>query len=116
MALLALPAGAAAKAGIPTTVSLDDVTLVGSQVEMIGHLTSSNRKCLGGRTVKIFITYVNHGRLLVDTDVTSVNGSWAGSGRDQGAASARVEVLRKTFGRRGHRRTCAAASTTFTFS
>jgi hypothetical protein len=115
--LAALPAGAQAKPPIPTTISFDDDAIVGTQVELIGHLTSPNRKCLSGRRVRLLFTNIDFtGRKLVDTDITSVNGIWAGSGSDSGTTSARAKVVRKTFGPRGHRRTCAAATVTLHFA
>jgi hypothetical protein len=108
-ALLALPPAADAGTPIPATLTIDDSTVVGPLFEFVGHLTTPNRKCLGGRTVKLFNEF-GSSRTLIDTDVTSSNGVFAGSGDPTGATGLQMTVTRKSFGPRKHRRTCASAT------
>jgi len=110
LALLGLPTGAQAKAPIPTTMVSDGLQFSGPNLEFTGHLTSPNSKCLAGRTVKFFIDYNSGGWKQVDTDVTSANGVWAGSGVGSMQRSAKATVSKKTIGPRKHRRTCGSAS------
>ena len=105
-----LAATAEAQAPIPTTISV--VTTYGGGDNVLyafGGLTTPNSKCLANRTVKIFFTNSN-GTKLVDTDRTSNTGTWAGRGNIPLPTKARFTVTRKTFGHRGHRRTCAGDS------
>lgn len=109
-AAFGLAPAAEAQAPIPTTISLQ--TIYGASDNVLyafGDLTTPNPKCLANRTVKIFYTNSN-GTKLVDTDRTSNGGIWAGRGNIPLTSKARFTVTRKTFGRKGHRRTCASDS------
>jgi hypothetical protein len=78
-----------------------------SGLEIFGHLKSHNPKCLAGRTVRIFL-----GSELVDTDVSSSVGVWAGANPGIQAGEYRATVTKKTFGPKRRRRTCATATAT----
>jgi len=107
--LLAVPAAAAGRgAPIPTTISRDFATTIGTVLQQYGHLTSPNPKCLAGRTVKL-VYYYPDGEKLVDTDVTSFSGIWGGSG-PSGITGLRYTATTKRFGPKKHRRTCASAT------
>ena len=104
-ALLGAPAAVQAQKLIPTQVIVDSDVAAGPGLEIVGHLTSPNPKCIRGRVIKIFFKYPG-GTRLVDTAISSPQGVWAGGGNDTGLIHARITGTRKTFGRRGHRRTC----------
>ena len=111
-ALLALPAGAGAKAPpIKTSIIIDDGQPGGLGLELLGHLTSPNPKCVSGRTVKLFFVYTSTGRTLADTDLSSTHGIWALTGDNTDFTSIHLVVARKAFGPKGHRRVCARITT-----
>jgi hypothetical protein len=74
--------------------------------QVYGTVRSPNEKCVGGRTVKIFSITPN-GLVLIDTDRTSRNGFFFGGGNFGNEVNgARVKVLRRDVGRRGHKHVC----------
>jgi hypothetical protein len=95
---------------IPTQVVIRSAS-IGSTVNATGVLTSPNRKCLPGRKVKVFALFESGPPELMGTDFTSHNGAWTAGGTPSSTASGtRVKALRKSIGRRHHRRACKAAS------
>jgi hypothetical protein len=107
--LLGLPAASQAASPIETTIYFEAaVPAGGTFVDFVGRLGASNKQCITGRTVKIFFFYnnVTTPPTLVDTDVTSANGVWAGRGDGTGLVAIRFSATRKDFGPRKHRRTC----------
>ena len=110
--LLGLPAVSQAAAPIGTTIYFETaVSAGGTSVDFVGRLGASNKQCITGRTVKIFFFYnnVTTPPTLVDTDVTSANGVWAGRGDGTDLVAIRFTATRKDFGPPNHRRTCASA-------
>jgi hypothetical protein len=84
--------------------------------DFVGHLESSNDRCLARRTVKVILHIANGGTSkLLDTDRTGTDGVWAVGGNTIRANSARFVVTRKTIGGRHHRRICQADSTSVHF-
>ena len=108
---------AVAQAPIATSVKVDAVVLAdaGRLGVLVGEVGSPNPKCRAGRRVKITFTYVD-GPKQSDTAVTSARGFFAGAGTDLGAQAAKVTVVRKSFGPRHHRRTCAAVTKSVLFA
>ena len=75
-----------------------------------GEVHSPKRRCVRGRTVKIY-SITEDGRKLVDTDRTSRNGFWFGGGDFTPAVTTSttavvVRVLRRDIGPRGHDHVC----------
>jgi hypothetical protein len=83
--------------------------VLGTDLFSTGHVSSRNPKCVRGRTVRLVYFYPE-GKRLVDTDLTSANGVWAGVGSVTGLTGLRFTTVRKKIGPRRHRRTCAAVS------
>jgi hypothetical protein len=78
-----------------------------------GRVDSPKPDCVPGRTVKIF-ALTPEGRLLIDTDRTSRNGSFFGGGdftpTDGDVTGVRVTVVKRNIGPSGHRHLCEADS------
>jgi hypothetical protein len=97
----------AAVRSFPTEVTMN-FTGIGTGVFVEGQVISPKPACATGRRVLI-IAITPSGNRVVDTDRTSDNGFYGGGGRALGAGrpvGAKVKVLRKVSGKRGHRFVC----------
>jgi hypothetical protein len=112
---LALGAGVA-NAGIATGIEKDGSGHSGSSLEntwIVGHLTSSNEKCIPGRNVKVLFHYITEGQpKLVDSGRSNSSGAFAGYGptaRDELEVDAFVvRVASKNIGTKKHPKICAS--------
>jgi hypothetical protein len=80
--------------------------------QVYGEVHSEKAKCVPGRTVKIFSVTPN-GLKLIDTDRTSHEGFFFGGGNfGNQVHGARVKVVRRKIGHRGHRLVCKSDADT----
>jgi hypothetical protein len=82
---------------------------------IIGKVASPKKKCISGRTVKIFRRPPGGGDFrLVDSDRSSKRGYWAGGGYEEiNAQDGKVTIERKVIQRAGGRIVCGADSELF---
>jgi hypothetical protein len=114
LALLGVGVGGAQARSVSTAIVVDDSTASGTPLTVWGHLDSPSKKCLSGRTVKLFEDFANGSSKLVGRDRSSRNGVWVTQGDlTKLAVGEHVHVTSKRVGRRHHRRTCAGASESF---
>ncbi len=116
LVLILGPGAAQATPGpvIPTAVTVDlgklTTTPTGATLILLGHVTSTNPKCLDNRTVKIkFYGSGGSNETLADIARTGKNGYWGASGEYSGFGDASVFVARKSIGSRKHPRFCGTA-------
>lgn len=110
--LLALPVSAGAQPSIKTKVEIDGVFNIsmGSEVIIVGHVSSPNPKCVAGRRLKVFANFPDGTSRFLDTGQSGAKGYWASSGDVFHVTGVTARVTKRTFGPRKHRRTCAPAS------
>jgi hypothetical protein len=115
VALMAGPAIATAQAPIPSSVVIGDSGPGANSGEsfLIGIVSSHNPKCVAHRTIKVFAHHADSPPTLIDTSYSSNSGYWGAGGNFSDADGAIARMAAKTFGPKGHRRTCAASSDTF---
>jgi hypothetical protein len=107
-----------AQAGIPTGIVMDGSGYSGSSLEnswVVGHLESSNEKCISGRKVKVSFHYFEEAQpRLVDTGRSTASGAFVGYGPtahgDMGPEvdSFRISVASKNIGTKKHPKICAS--------
>jgi hypothetical protein len=113
-ALLGVGVGGAQGRSVSTAIVVDDSTATGTPLTVWGHLDSPRKKCLSGRTVKLFEDFANGSSKLVGRDRSSRNGVWVTQGDlTKLAVGEHVRVTSKRVGRPRHRRTCAGGSESF---
>jgi hypothetical protein len=109
MASLAVGTGVATAHATSFKSEIEITGTVGQTVQdfqVYGEVRSEKAKCVRGRTVKIFSVTPN-GLKLIDTDRTSGNGFFFGGGNfGNEVDGARVKVVRRKIGRRGHAHVC----------
>jgi hypothetical protein len=94
-----------------TRIEIEDVVgMTVNDYRYYGEVHSPKRRCVRGRTVKIY-SITEDGRKLIDTDRTSHNGFWFGGGDFTPAGTTSttavvVRVLRRDIGPRGHDHVC----------
>jgi hypothetical protein len=104
--VLGLGVGVAQGDSFVTTITVDDSTAT-TPITVWGHLGSPSKKCLAGRTVKVFEDFNDGSPKLVGSDRSSQNGVWVAHGDiSKLAVGAHVTVARKRVGRPHHRQTC----------
>lgn len=96
-----------------TTITIRGYTFVEQPNLMYGSLDSDTRKCLAGRTVKLYDSSSRPSEPyeLADTDKTSASGAWSGV-VDGDKFFFKAVVTKSKYGPKHHRKTCRADSTT----
>jgi hypothetical protein len=122
-ATLGLWAGLA-QGGIATGIEVDGAGYSGSSLEntwIVGHLTSSNPKCIPNRKVKVSFQYIGETeKRLVDTARTSKSGEFAGLGPTTHGAEMNgvdrfiIQAASKKIGTKQHPKVCASDQEEFT--
>lgn len=112
LAFFAIGALAVARtASSPTKVVVDEFTQTGEGPTLhghwVGHLRSPRKRCLRGRTVKLFLRNGNNDKTtLADTDRTGRRGRWTLDGDLFTIDRAQIKVTRKSIGSGDNRRIC----------
>jgi hypothetical protein len=114
--LLAVVAvGAAARASIASSVTLADVNEGPHSVAYSGKVSSGKAKCVKGRSVSVHEMMGeepgDHDPLVGPAGETDANGDYEVSGHHPPASGDKfyAEVAKRKVGRKGHKKTCAAA-------
>ncbi len=116
LAVLGTGVGFAQERSLSTSIVVDDSTATASPLTVWGHVDSPSRRCLAGRTVKLFEDLADGSSKLLGRDRSSRNGVWATKGDlKPGSLGAHVRVAAKRIGGRHRRSTCAGASQAFRF-
>lgn len=106
---IVVPAHAASP--IQTHVTLDNsVSLGGGAYTVYGTVSSSNHKCVAGRTVRVYRKPADEPKILLDIDKTGKSGRYAGTGEFKISDVVIAKVARRKIGPRKHRRVCGGAS------
>jgi hypothetical protein len=85
---------------------------------IVGHLTSSNEKCIPGRNVKVLFHYITEDQpRLVDNSRSSTSGAFVGFGptarNELEVDSFVVRVASKNIGTKKHPKICASVEDEF---
>jgi hypothetical protein len=98
----------------PTAITVDGFYGIVPKVEVYGSITSEEKRCIAGRTVKVYIQPTKDDPFTqIDTAVTSQNGAWMGFGDADFPYTAKATVMRSTFGPKHHHQVCGSSTATF---
>jgi hypothetical protein len=118
---LALAVSASAAASVPSTVFYDGYsdTTSNGQGFAFGHVETSKLECLSGRKVDVYFSWGDSSFGRVDRAVSGGNGAFAGTGPASDFSGGLVDAVKfklkkRTYGRSGHRKTCAGDTTVTT--
>jgi hypothetical protein len=95
VAIVAIAAPASAGKAVPSNVSLKTGNV--QQPPLFGWVTSDDRRCVGGRTVLVFVNAPRRGFLGKADHPSSAKGKWAFGSELQGGTTfhAKVKALKK---------------------